>query len=106
MSTALPNETLHAETPRPGFHATLTRRPVGLLVIFLTLILIGVIAYLKIPLQLLPGGVGGTRLSVYVMHPGSSAARERGEGRASDRGTVPHAPQPGTASIRDPATAA
>jgi len=62
------------DSPRPGLHATLTRRPVGLLVIFLTLILIGVIAYLKIPLQLLPGGVSGTRLSVYVMHPGSSAA--------------------------------
>ncbi len=79
MSTTQSNESLaaeslRAESPRPGFHTSLTGRPVGLLVIFLTLILIGVIAYLRIPLQLLPGGVSGTRLSVYVQHMGSSAA--------------------------------
>ena len=71
---SLPAESPRTESPRSGFHATLINRPVGLFVVFVTLILIGVIAYLRIPLQLLPGGVGGTRLSVYVMHPGSSAA--------------------------------
>lgn len=53
--------------------ATLVDRPIGLLVIFLTLIVIGVLAYVRIPLQLLPDGLQGTRLTVWVNHPGSSA---------------------------------
>ena len=59
---------------RPGLYATLVDRPIGLLVIFVTLLVIGTIAYLRIPLQLLPSGIQGTRLSVWVNHPGSSAA--------------------------------
>lgn len=58
---------------RPGMAATLVDRPVGLLVAFVTLIVIGVIAYVRIPLQLLPSGIQGTRLMVFVNHPGSSA---------------------------------
>ena len=59
---------------RPGFSATLVDRPVGLLVVFVTLIVIGVIAYTRIPLQMLPDGITGTRLTVWVNHPGSSAS--------------------------------
>ncbi|MCP3916759.1 MAG: efflux RND transporter permease subunit [bacterium] len=59
---------------RPGFHATTVRRPVGLLVIFLTLIVIGLIAYSRIPLQLLPSGLQGNNLTIWVNHPGSSAS--------------------------------
>ena len=59
---------------RPGLTAALVDRPVGLLVVFVTLIVIGVIAYTRIPLQLLPDGISGTRLTVWVNHPGSSAS--------------------------------
>ena len=56
-----------------GFHATTVRRPVALLVAFVTLIVIGVIAYARIPLQMMPGGLQATRYGVWVNHPGSSA---------------------------------
>lgn len=59
---------------RGGLSAALVDRPVGLLVAFVTLIVIGVLAYVRIPLQLLPDGISGTRLTVWVNHPGSSAA--------------------------------
>ena len=39
---------------RPGFFATTVARPVGLLVSFLTLILIGLIAYSRIPPRCCP----------------------------------------------------
>lgn len=59
---------------KPGPFATMVDRPVGLLVVFLTLIVIGVIAYVRIPLQMLPSGITGTQLTVFVTHPGSSAS--------------------------------
>ena len=59
---------------RPGLAATLVDRPIGLLVVFVTLIVIGLIAYALIPLQLLPKGIQGSALTVWVNHPGSSAA--------------------------------
>ena len=43
-------------------------------VLFLTLILMGLIAYARIPLQMMPEGFSGTRLTVMVSHPGSSAS--------------------------------
>ncbi len=42
-------------------------------VIFLTVVLLGVIAYTRIPLQFLPGGISGTRFTVMIPNPGSSA---------------------------------
>jgi len=56
-----------------GFHAGAVRRPIALLVMLATLILIGGIAYSRIPLQMLPGGFEATRYSVWVSHPDSSA---------------------------------
>jgi len=43
-------------------------------VLFLTLILLGAIAYSRIPLQMMPDGITGTRLTVMISHPGSSAS--------------------------------
>lgn len=59
---------------RPGLAATLVSRPIGLFVAFVTLLLVGAIAYVDIPLQLLPSGLQGSSLTVWVNHPGSSAA--------------------------------
>ncbi|MFT4542099.1 MAG: multidrug efflux pump subunit AcrB, partial [Planctomycetota bacterium] len=57
-----------------GFFAVSVRRPVGFLVAYLTLILTGALAYRNIPIQLLPSGLQGTRLQVWIDHPGSSAS--------------------------------
>lgn len=56
-----------------GFFALAVRRPVALFVLFLTLLVIGAIAYARIPVELIPGGMTQPQLSVYVVHPGSSA---------------------------------
>ncbi|QDU85974.1 Toluene efflux pump membrane transporter TtgE [Planctomycetes bacterium Pla163] len=48
-------------------------RPIGLGVIFLTLIVVGILAYVRIPLQLLPSGFAEPQLNVWVSHPGSNA---------------------------------
>lgn len=60
-------------TSQRGFHAMTVRRPIGLMVGLVTLLVIGVIAYVRIPIQMLPSGLGGTRLTVWVSHPDSSA---------------------------------
>jgi HAE1 family hydrophobic/amphiphilic exporter-1 len=56
-----------------GFFAALVHRPVTLLVLFITLMVIGVIAYARIPLQLMPEGIVEPGLQIYAIHPGSSA---------------------------------
>ncbi len=56
-----------------GFFGTAVRRPVTLLVVFATLIVVGLISYSRIPLELIPSGLTEPELSVYVVHPGSSA---------------------------------
>ena len=62
-----------SEVSSKGFHSKTVRRPVGLLVAFITLMVVGGIAYSRIPLQMLPNGLTGSRLTVFVRHPGSSA---------------------------------
>ncbi len=62
-----------APKPMRGFHATTVVRPVAALVILITLIVLGLISYSRIPLQLLPSGFEGTRFTVFIQHPGSSA---------------------------------
>jgi HAE1 family hydrophobic/amphiphilic exporter-1 len=57
----------------PGFYGTLVRRPVGTLVVFLTLIVVSWIAYVRIPIQLLPSGYSEPRLWMWVANPGASA---------------------------------
>ena len=61
----------HAATD--GFFAGLVRRPVTLFVVFITLMVIGGIAYVRIPLQLMPDGIVEPGLQIFAIHPGSSA---------------------------------
>jgi HAE1 family hydrophobic/amphiphilic exporter-1 len=60
------------QAPQRGFFAALVRRPVMLGMLFLTCILIGLIAYARIPLQLMPGGLYDPGLQVFVANPGAS----------------------------------
>ena len=55
-----------------GFFAGLVRRPVTLFVLFVTLIVVGVIANERIPLQMMPDGMKSQSMRIWVMHPGSS----------------------------------
>jgi multidrug efflux pump subunit AcrB len=56
-----------------GFFAMTVRRPVAMGVIFAALLALGFIAFDRLPLQMLPGGITGSRFSVWIPHPGSSA---------------------------------
>ncbi len=56
-----------------GFFGMTVSRPIAMGVIFVTLVLLGTIAYSRIPLQFLPGGIAGTRFTVIVPNPGSTA---------------------------------
>ena len=55
-----------------GFFRFTVGRPVALLVIFITLIVVSLIAYTKIPLQLLPGGFSNDQVMVWVPNPDAS----------------------------------
>ena len=59
---------------RPSLFALPVSRPVGTLVILVTMVVVGVISYARLPLQMLPSGVQGSRFTVWISHPGSSAA--------------------------------
>ena len=56
-----------------GFFGFTIKRPVALFVVFITLVVIGLIAYSKIPLQLLPAGFSNDSVMVWVPNPGASA---------------------------------
>lgn len=71
MST--PSELSEQDSAADSFFAGLVRRPVTLLVVFVTLMVIGAIAYVRIPMQLMPDGIVEPGLQVYAVHPGSSA---------------------------------
>ncbi len=49
------------------------RRPVTLLVTMVALMVIGVIAYQRIPVEMMPDGIRWNGLFLMVSHPGSSA---------------------------------
>ena len=51
----------------------LVRRPVGLLMAFVTLVVVGVLSYSRIPLQLLPEGFTDDSVMVWVPNYGASA---------------------------------
>ncbi len=62
------------ETPvRSAFFDALVRRPVMLLVIFAALVVVGMLAFLRIPLQMMPDGIVEPGLQIFVQHPGASA---------------------------------
>ena len=48
-------------------------RPVGALVAFATLLVVGFIAYQRLPLELLPSGWRAPELNVWIPNPGSNA---------------------------------
>ncbi len=56
-----------------GFFNETIRRPVALFVIFITLMVIGLISYDRIPLQMMPSGLTEPGLWVNIPNPGSSA---------------------------------
>jgi multidrug efflux pump subunit AcrB len=56
-----------------GFYGGLVRRPVMLLVVFLALLVIGIISYMRIPVQMMPDGFVEPGLQVFVSNPGASA---------------------------------
>ncbi len=58
---------------RSPFFEALVRRPVMLLVVFAALVVIGTLAYLRIPLQMMPDGIVEPGLQIWVEHPGASA---------------------------------
>lgn len=59
-------------TPRDAFGFSIAR-PIGLGVLFATLMVIGALAYLRIPIQLLPSGFSEPQLNCWIAHPGSGA---------------------------------
>ena len=59
--------------PTRGFFGLTVRRPIGLFVVFLTMLVVGGISYLRIPLQLMPSGFAEPGLFMFVPNPGASA---------------------------------
>lgn len=56
-----------------GFYGLCVRRPVALLVIFVTLIVVGLLAYSRIPLQMMPDGMTEPGLWINLQNVGASA---------------------------------
>jgi len=56
-----------------GFFALTVRRPVAMGVIFAALMTLGLIAFARLPLQMLPGGISGSRFTIWIQNPGASA---------------------------------
>ena len=70
----------HHDAAKPsGFLAVIVARPVALSVTFVTLIVIGVIAYLRIPLQLVPDGFAAPQVNIWVPNRGASAGENEKE---------------------------
>lgn len=63
-----------AEHSRGGVHRLLLGRPVLLLVLFACIFVVGGIALVKIPLQMMPDGFTEPGLQIFVSNPGAGAA--------------------------------
>jgi multidrug efflux pump subunit AcrB len=61
------------ERKTSGFFHGLVGRPITLLVLFVALVVVGLIAYARIPLQLMPEGLTDPGVWIQVFHPGASA---------------------------------
>ena len=59
-------------SPRDLFRVIVSR-PIGTMVILVSLTVLGLISYFGLPIEFLPGGIQGSRFSIWVRHPGSSA---------------------------------
>ncbi len=62
-----------APARRSRFFDALVTRPVALLVLFATLIVVSVIAYARVPIQLLPPGFSEPSIYTWIPNPGASA---------------------------------
>jgi len=56
-----------------GFFAGAVGRPVGTAVLFATLLVVGAIAYIRIPIQLFPSAFSEPRLNLWILNPGANA---------------------------------
>ncbi|MDZ4773879.1 MAG: efflux RND transporter permease subunit [Planctomycetota bacterium] len=56
-----------------AFFQTLLQRPVLLHTLFATCLVVGLIAYVRIPVQMMPDGLSAAGLQIYLTNPGSSA---------------------------------
>ena len=56
-----------------GFFGMTVARPVALTVMFITLIVVGIIGYQRIPMQLLPSDLSDPSLFIFISNPGASA---------------------------------
>jgi multidrug efflux pump subunit AcrB len=56
-----------------GFYGALVRRPVTMLVVFVALLVVGLLSYLRIPVQMMPDGMVEPGLQVWISHPAASA---------------------------------
>ena len=74
----LPLEHESSPAPMRGFFASTVGRPVALMVIFVSLIVLGVISYRRIPLQLFPSEFTEPELNVWIPNP-DGTARENEE---------------------------
>lgn len=55
------------------FYTGLVRKPVTLFVVFVALLVVGLIAYMRIPVQMMPDGIVEPGLQVWASNPGASA---------------------------------
>ncbi len=56
-----------------GWFGGMIRRPVTLIVLFVSIAVIGIIAYRNIPLQMMPNGMSNPALFISALNPGASA---------------------------------
>ena len=62
-----------SHAPELGVLGAAVRRPVTLLVSLVALIVVGVIAYQRIPVEMMPQGIQDNGLQIIVLNPGASA---------------------------------
>ncbi|MEX1024049.1 MAG: efflux RND transporter permease subunit [Planctomycetota bacterium] len=71
--TTAPEREPERDLERRGFFAETVNRPVALTVSFLTLLVVGLIAYARIPLEMLPSAWSEPRLNLHIENPFSTA---------------------------------
>ncbi|MBI5365153.1 MAG: efflux RND transporter permease subunit [Planctomycetes bacterium] len=67
------HERVIAGPHRHPFVAALVRRPILLATLFTTLVVIGLIAWSRIPIQMMPDGIVDPGLEIFAANPGASA---------------------------------
>lgn len=70
--TTTPPPGSEGAAPSPGLFDRLMRRPVSALMLFILVCVLGVVAYQRIPVLLMPQGISDPSMSIRVPYPGSS----------------------------------